>query len=186
MLKYFSHFLAELCVYMCTLVYGLGLTNINGSAYFVYFWSLEDNLTENEWDHASDINNHHYIWNIIWHPILKMFIITVKAKGGTKRDRFFFKLRYFQIIKVNNVISKINLGNNKMETDNGGVISTSTHGHYLVFRLKICGIPLCHKYFLLIDSGMWALMLNALLFTFSFVWQQLWSVCMRWSVFLGN
>lgn len=48
-----------------------------------------------------------------------MFIITVKAKGGTKRDRFFFKLRYFQIIKVNNVISKINLGNNKRETDNG-------------------------------------------------------------------
>ena len=80
------------------------LTNINGLAYFVYFWSLKDNLTGNRWDHASDINNHHYNWNIIWQPILKMFIITAKVRGWTKRDRFYFDMRYFHIIKVNNVI----------------------------------------------------------------------------------
>ena len=93
---------AVLCSRVCIHVHFVyvGLTNINGSAYFVYFWSLEDNLTENEWDHASDINNHHYIWNIIWHPILKMFIITVKAKGGTKRDRFFLNWDISKSLKL--------------------------------------------------------------------------------------
>ena len=44
---------------------------------------------------------------------------------------FFFKLRYFQIIKVNNVISKINWGNNKRETDdNGSDQHMDLVGHY--------------------------------------------------------
>ena len=33
-----------------------------------------------------------------------MFIITAKVRGWTKRDRFYFDMRYFHIIKVNNVI----------------------------------------------------------------------------------